>query len=587
MARRRKALVDLVRDGTFLARKDERLLAGRDELPWPALEDYRSSYRSAPVDVRREVALSLERDLRTEDAQTRLLGELQRELRRCGPAGSFRQLDRFAQRFFRHQKGALASPDGRWQTAQPYVFPSNHRAFLKEFWRRDKHGRRVYQVGLLMEPKGCSKTPTAAVLGTHAVCSETDAPSVYQIAGSKDQAGFGHEFAQWNVLQGALAAWMETAGGALLVPEHWGEFEILSAEGDLSAGANPLAGIFDELFLFRHRHQREAWNSQAQALHKRSGRSWVLGISTAGYDKQTLLGEMYDAALADPRLEERDGGYHLRLRDRENGFLFWCHQIPLDADIEDPDVIRRATPAAWVDPGDLLRELGRPDVDELDWRRLHGNQWTRARQAWISGRAWTLLRGDSEIPDGAEIFVGIDAARSFDTTAAAWCWISPEGRRVVRSHVWSVRQDAPHHTYVRGGELVNEELVEPFLAQLSDRYTVRGIAFDPRYFSSEARHLSEDGHMVVEIQPWGGAMGDAVVIFEKACLAGAVEHDGDRVLAAHIEAIDADKRPDGSKKIGKRSRAYPIDAGIASVLAHYLSTLDLPVADAEPGFAWA
>jgi phage terminase large subunit-like protein len=583
MPRRRKALVDLVRDGTFLARKDERLLAGRDELPWPRLEDYRTRYRAGGG---RDVALELERALRGEDAQAKLLGELQRELRRCGPPGSFRQLDRFAQRFFRHQKGSLASPDGRWATAQPYVFPPNHRAFLKEFWRRDKHGRRVYQVGLLMEPKGCSKTPTAAVLGTHAVCSETDAPSVFQIAGSKDQAGFGHEFAQWNVQQGPLAAWLEIAGGALLVPEHWGEFEILSAEGDLSAGANPLAGLFDELFLFRHRHQREAWNSQAQALHKRSGRSWVLGISTAGYDKQTLLGEMYDAAVAHPKLEVRDGGYHLRLRDVENGFLFWCHEIPLDADIQNPAVIRKGTPAPWVDPGDLLRELGRPDVDELDWRRLHGNQWTRARSAWIPSRFWAPLRGETEIPDGARVIAGVDAARTHDTTAISWGWLGPDGRLVLRSHVWSVRQEAPHHTFVHGGELANEELVEPFIRALADRYELRAIGFDPRYFTTEARHLSEDGFLVIEIQPGSAAMGDAVVAFEKAVLAGRIEHDGDRVLAAHIEAIDADRRPDGSKKVGKRSDAYPIDAGMASVICNYISTLDLPESVDEPGFAW-
>jgi phage terminase large subunit-like protein len=579
VARRRKSLVDLVRDGTFLARKDERLLGAREPLHWPELEEYRQRFRAAGEDGH-EVSLELEHALKEADAQEQLLGRLQDELLACGPRDSFQQLERFAPRFFRHRQGALAG--------RPYEFPPNHRAFLKEFWRRDRHGRRVYQVGVLMEPKGCSKTPTAAVLGSHALVSETDAPSVFQIAGAKDQAGFGHEFAEWNVLNGPLAAWLSIAGDSLLCPEHDGEFEILSAEGDLSAGANPLAAIFDELFLFRHRHQREAWRSQREALHKRSGRSWVLGISTAGYDKTTLLGEIYDTALAHPKLELLDDGYHLLLRDVEAGFLFSCHEVPLDADIEDPEVIRRATPAPWVDPQDLIKSLKGPDADEYDWRRLHANQWTRGRSSWLPSGVWAALKSETQIPEAGQILVGIDAARTWDTTAVAWCWIAPNGRKVLRSHVWSVREGAPHHEFVRGGELVNEELVEPFIAQLAQRYRIRAIAFDDRYFTAEAAHLSNAGHIVVDIKPSGEAMGDAVVLFEKDARAGALEHDGDRVLSQHIEAIDAERRGDQSKKIGKRSEAYPIDAGMACILANYLTSVELPSkVVAQPfGGAW-
>lgn len=566
MARRRKRLVDLVRDGTFLARKDERLLASPDTLPWPELESYRQRFHATRD---REIALELERELREHGAQEWLLGRLQDELRKLGPPGSVQQLLRFAPRFFRHQEGALAG--------KPYRFPPNHQAFLREFWRRDKHGRRLYQVGLLMEPKGCSKTPSAAILGTHALVSETDSPSVYQIAGAKDQANFGHAFVKANVEDGALAAWLEISGGAVECPEHRGEFEILSAEGDLSAGANPLAAIFDELFLFRHRHQREAWNSQAKALHKRSGRSFVLGISTAGWDKQTLLGEIYDQALNHPALDERDDGYHLIVRDPDSGFLFWCHRAPDGVDIENPDVIRAATPAPWIDVHDLLRELRRPDSDELDWRRLHLNQWTTAREAWLPSGVWQRLIADTQIPEGAEITVGIDAARSFDTTAIGWCWIDPQtGRKHLRSHVWSVRRGVPHHTLVAGGELVNEDLVEPFVAALAGRYRIRAIGFDERYFAAEARHLANEGFVVIEVKAQSGAMDDAVVLFEREARGGKLAHDGDRVLALHVGAVDAIRRPDGSKKIGKRAETNPIDAAIGVILAGYLPSLDLP-----------
>lgn len=578
MPRRKKRLVDLVRDGTFQARKDFPLLAGRERLPWPDLEKLRRRYRAAPPPdeagtARRRIGLELERGI-AEHGPERYLGLLRDELEKLGPRDSIERLLGFAPRFFRHQEGSL---HGR-----PYRFPPNHEAFLREFWRRDRYGRRIYQVGLLMEPKGCSKTPSSGVLGAYTLVDEPDSPNVYVTSGAKKQANYCHGFVKANIEQGALAAWLNVRGETVEYPENWGEFEIQSAEGDLSAGAIPSGSIFDELFLFRHRHQREAWNSHTKALHKRSGRSWALAISTAGWSKDTLLGEMYDGAVAHPRLEVLDDGYHLRLRDEDAGFLFWCHEIPQDADIEDPAVIRRGTPAPWIKPRDLLRELHRPDSDELDWRRLHGNQWTKTRRSWLASGVWARLFGETQIPVGGQILVGIDAARTWDTTAVAWLWRSPDGRKVVRAHVWSVRQDVPHHTFVRGGELVNEEIVEPFVYELAKHFRIRAIALDQRYLTAESKHLADAGFTVVKVEAQSSQMADAVTLTEKDALGQMLEHDGDRVVSLHVEAIDSVRRPDGSKKVGARNERDPVDAGFAIILANLLTEVELP----DPQSGW-
>ncbi len=155
-------------------------------------------------------------------------------------------------------------------------------------------------------------------------------------------------------------------------------------------------------------------------------------------------------------------------------------------------------------------------------------------------------------------------------------WVDPEGRKVGRAHVWSVRSRVPHHQFIASGELVNEELVEPFIHELAQRYRIRAIALDPRYLNAEAKHLADAGFTVVKVEPQSAAMQDAVALFEKDALAQRFAHDGDRVVAAHVEAIDAMRRVDGSKKIGKRNEGQPIDAGIALILANYLTELDLP-----------
>ena len=65
------------------------------------------------------------------------------------------------------------------------------------------------------------------------------------------------------------------------------------------------------------------------------------------------------------------------------------------------------------------------EQDELNARRLHANQWTKTRQAWLASGVWARLRSETQIPDGAEILVGIDAARTWDTTCLLYTSPSP------------------------------------------------------------------------------------------------------------------------------------------------------------------
>src|SRR5207245_6687670 len=152
---------------------------------------------------------------------------LDRALAELGRPGSFRQLERFFPRFLRHQAGERAG--------QPFELERFQRAFLREFWRRDRHGRRLYSVGLLGIPKGNGKTPLAAALGLHALLTGTDAPEVYGIAGSKDQAGIALRFARRWVEEGELAAFV-SAGSVLRCREGGGFYKLLSSDGRLGHG---------------------------------------------------------------------------------------------------------------------------------------------------------------------------------------------------------------------------------------------------------------------------------------------------------------------------------------------------------------
>jgi hypothetical protein len=66
----------------------------------------------------------------------------------------------------------------------------------------------------------------------------------------------------------------------------------------------------------------------------------------------------------------------------------------------------------------------------------------------------------------------------------------PDGRIVVRCHVWSVRADAPAHEHVDDFyDDDAEHLAEKFILELGERYKIREVVADPNYFGTELRRL--------------------------------------------------------------------------------------------------
>jgi phage terminase large subunit-like protein len=577
-------LDELVRTGSFRPGRHGHLLAGED-LPWAAFARLQAAYRQATSAadrdaVVREVAIQI-RTAQHELARRTAASpdaSLDAALAALGKPGSFRQLERFIALYLRHQAGERAG--------QPFQLEPFQKQFLREFWRRDKQGRRLYTVGLFGVPKGNGKTPLAAALGLHALVTETDAPEVYGIAGSKDQAGIAQRFARRWVEESALAGWV-TTGKVLHCAERSGFYKLLSSDGRLGHGVNPSAAIVDEWWLFDTQRERESYHALARALHKRgAGKAWLLAITTAGFDKQSQLGETYENAINHPNLEHHQDGILRVLRDTDAGFLFWWYGLPEDqeGDLEDVRLVRACNPASWLDPGLLIRDLGRADTNELDWRRLHLNQWTASREAWLPAGVWSGLRSDADFPTGVDVYLGVDVALRHDTSAVVWASVISNGRIAVRSHTWSANPDAHADTFVAGGEM-RLELIEAFIIELGRRYRVREVAYDPHFFARSAQLLTDAGFTMVEFLQASGPMADAYQGFYQACLEHELTHNGDPILASHVESTAADLTERGWK-IRKLKSGRHIDACVAAVLAVARARINKNKRDSVPTVYW-
>jgi len=556
-----KTLAQHVRDGTFRGRRHRTLLLG-EALPWPGFAALQERFRRASSELeRRAIAVEVEHAIRQVHEQTarEQAGGRDRtlaaELAALGKPGSASQLLRFFPEYFRHPKGPLIG--------QPFRLEAWQQRFLREFYKRDRHGRRIYRLGLLGVPRGNGKTPLAAGLGLYELVSRADAPEIYFAACSKEQAGIGLGFARSFVEEGALAEWISVKS-ALSCAASAGVMRVVSSEGRLQHGRAPAAGLIDELWAFETSREEQTYIALSSALHKRED-AYVLAITTAGYDRRTLLGRIYEAAKEWPDLTSSKNGCLTIAKDIANGQLLWWYGAPDDADPEDERIWRAVNPASWIRLRDLRRQLNDPGLGELEFRRLHLNQWTRSRDAWLPANLWSELRSDQQIPDGAPIFVGVDVGLYHDSTAVCLAHSLEDGRIVLRARVWSANPNALAHVHVPGGKM-QLELVEDYIKELKRRYRVREVAYDPRFFERSAELLERAGLTMVEFLQSSAPMADAYQSFYQAALERRLTHDGDAIFAAHVEATAADKSERGWK-VRKLKSSQHIDACVAAVLA--------------------
>ena len=117
---------------------------------------------------------------------------------------------------------------------------------------------------------------------------------------------------------------------------------------------------------------------------------------------------------------------------------------------------------------------------------------------------------------------------------------------------------------------MNSNIVQPDLRpRLEDNgrlLTASEVAYDPRFFERSAEILERAGLTMVEFLQASSPMADAYQRFYQAANERRLTHDGDPILAAHIEATAADKTERGWK-VRKLKSSQHIDACVAAVLA--------------------
>lgn len=476
---------------------------------------------------------------------------------------------RFAETYCRHTMQVPGGPP----VGSPFVLEPAQREFWNEAlelevteeldatgaWRPIA-ARRVYRrVGKIVPRKNGKTTELGAfALYAGGPWDGEHRPTVILAAGSAGQAG---------ELRDQTAAFVEDpAGGSPLLrplfvvqqasircPSVGGVIRRVAGDGKLNHSLNPHVVVADELHAWKTARQRENWAALTTAQGARSD-PLVVFITTEGEDEDDELYDLMERITSDAATDVEVRHRCLTIyRNRAAGLLVWKYGTPPTTPLDDLDTIELANPASWRTRERLAADLADPYVKANDKRRLYMGVRVAGAGRWIDDSviaASQALRGTREIPAGEVVALGVDAARTRDTTALGWAWIDPATNEcLVGAHVWSCRDDVACDTFVPGGRLDNDDVRDYVHEVVLKRWGARLLFYDERYFDTQAHDLSQDGLVVVEmhqgkpemVAAWNELYGELYAgakLLEPA--AGPETEAGD---APSVPVLDPDGRP--------------------------------------------
>jgi phage terminase large subunit-like protein len=471
-----------------------------------------------------------------------------------------------------HTKGPFAQ--------QPFNLRPWQARIIRQLFTQRKDGLRQYRTALLMLPRKNGKTELAAALAIYFLLFDHEiGGETYSAAADKDQAALVfHVAAQMIRNDPELDAACEIVDSQkrIVHPASGSFYRAISAEAYSKHGFNASVVIYDELHAAPN---RELWDVLATSQGARA-QPLMMAITTAGYDRHSILWELYQHAK---KVEERPA--------LDPTFLPILYEAPIDADWTDEKVWKQANPAL----GDF-RSLDEMRVmcaraqeipaQENTFRRLYLNQWTEQSARWIALAAWDACQDaafDRAALRGRPCYVGMDLSSTTDITALVAVFPDDDGFAVLptffvpaeRIRQRSQRDRVPYDQWAREGLLeatpgnvVDYEAVRQTLRAWAEEFDVKEIAFDPWNATDLTTRLqAQDGFNCVPMRQGFASLSAPTKALEKAVLSKRLRHDGHPVLRWNVSNVAIEQDAAGNLKLSKKLSSERIDGAAALVMA--------------------
>lgn len=440
--------------------------------------------------------------------------------------------------------------EGDWY-GEPVVLREWQRRFIRRLYQfNPETRRRAYRRALLGVGKGNGKTPLASWIGAYELFrSDVSAPRVIIGAASLKQANLVFGDLKTTITRSdTLKHFAQPYDLQVQLKDRPGVVERIAAEAGTNDGARATAFIADELHEWTGRTAR-VYMIVDGAIAKRRD-AFTLAITTAGYDRESLLYGLYEHGVKVSKGEVEDPS-----------FLFeWYEPAAEELDLDDRDVyeaaMREANPAYgdFNDPVSLRHRF--ETMRRFEFIRYHLNRWTAGESSWLPAGAWDACAGDLPVADGDSCYLGIDGAAKRDTTAVAQVF-PKDGKLYCRVSIF----EPPG-----GDEIIDPAVVENHVRDLCQRYHVIAAPFDPHLFFRSAQLLIEEGYPLEEFPQSHARMVPASQQLYDAVMEGRLVHDGDPTLRAHADAAVARETGRGWR-LDKDKATDHIDGVVALAMA--------------------
>jgi phage terminase large subunit-like protein len=458
-------------------------------------------------------------------------------------------------------------------TGRPWVLEPFQAAFVRDVFRG------VPECWLVI-PEGNGKTTLVAGLALYH-CRYKPSAWVPVAASSREQAEIAYRQAEGFVIRTPrLQPVFKCLEGyrRIRCDEMGSRIQVFAADDRTGDGVIPTLCVVDELH--RH-HDLRLYRTWRGKLEKRGGQ--IVTISTAGEPGSEFeeTRERIRQSATDVRRQETF------LRAASPNLVLHEWALPEKGDIDDLRLVKRANPFSGVTIAQLARKRESPTMTDQHWRRFVCNLPTRGERAAIQEAEWHRAATTERIPPGEPVWLGLDVAWKWDTTAAVPLWI--------RDHEFRLLGPAEVLIPPRDGSSMDPHRVEHMLTELHHRNPIHTVVMD----MTRAEQLSEwiRAELGAEIIDRTQSRQAAALDYERfmeALREGWLRHCGDAGLTRHaLNAIARPlpaggacfERPAMAQRTQEQDRRV-IDALIAAAMVHATAAATLKVEEAEPMLAF-
>lgn len=467
-------------------------------------------------------------------------------------------------------EGSLKLTKGKW-AASPFLLDAWQQVIIRKILSLTPEGRRRYREVILGMARKNGKTElTAAICLALLILDEEPGGEVIGAAAKRDQARLILEAAKRMVWYGSiggrpLSDFLKVQRDHIYFPETDSIFRVIAAEAQKEHGSNPHAFVVDEGHAALET-SRELYDTLLTAQGTRDNPLGII-ITTAG---PVPSGPMHDLYKYGKEIESG-------LRNDPEFCFIWYEADP-GADVDDPRAWEAANPGLEKRDGSggfvrraFLEKAARDVIEgkspEFMFRRLHLNQWTTATERWLPYQKWKACGKVPAIPDGAPIYVAMDAALKRDSFAVVWAWVESGGGWTETEDGLAIPADVVHvrckvFTPDREGAYIDPLDVETYVLGLAQMHPIQEVCYDPAYMQLIASSLADRGLPMEPFPQSAERMTTATETLQRVVIDERLRHGDDPVLNEQIASI-AIAPTERGVRISKRKSTLRIDAAVA------------------------